>query len=100
MNQNSSRSIRAGLGVAAGAAALLVALAPTASASPLFCGAGRSLTADGAVNAALDDAQTSAQSMGFYGACTIVGEPQIFETFNDPNYGHIFRAQVNATCEE
>ena len=38
--------------------------------------------------------------MGFYGACTIVGEPQVFETFNDPNFGHVFRAQVQATCEQ
>ena len=38
--------------------------------------------------------------MGFYGACTIVGEPQVFEVFNDPNHGHTFRAQVQATCEQ
>jgi hypothetical protein len=73
--------------------------ATPATASPLFCGAGRGLTAENAVQGALDDARNSAQSEGFYGACTLSGEPQIFETFNDPNFGHIFRAQVTVTCE-
>jgi hypothetical protein len=74
-------------------------VASPAAASPLFCGAGRGLTAENAVQGAFDDAQNSAQSEGFYGACTSSGEPQIFETFDDPNFGHIFHAQVNVTCE-
>jgi len=100
MKLSRNRCAATGLGVAAGTLALVVGVVPTAAASPLFCGAGRGPTAEVAIQSALGDAQTSAQSMGFYGDCTIVGEPQIFEAFNDPNYGHIFRAQVNATCEQ
>lgn len=95
-----SWSTRTGLGIAAGAASLVVLVAPTAAASPIVDGGGRGPTAQVAIQSALDDAQVTAQSMGFYGACTIVGEPQVFETFNDPNFGHVFRAQVQATCEE
>src|SRR5688572_7316125 len=92
---------RGGLGLAmtAGATAMMMVFATPALASPLFCGAGRGPTAAVAIDAALDDARTSAQSEGFYGDCTIVGEPEVFETFNDPNYGHVFRAQLNASCE-
>jgi hypothetical protein len=65
----------------------------------LFCGAGRGLTAQNAVQGAFDDARNSAQSEGYFGACTLSGEPQIFEVFADPTFGHIFRAQVNVSCE-
>ena len=90
---------RARLVAAAGATALVMLVASPATASPLFCGAGRGLTAQNAVQGAFEDAQTSAQSEGFYGACTLAGEPQIFEVFNDPYFGHIFRAQVTVSCE-
>jgi hypothetical protein len=73
--------------------------ASPAAASPVFDGAGRGPTAEYAVLSALGDAQITAQSVGFYGDCTIVGEPQIIETFNDPHRGHIFRAQVRAVCQ-
>jgi hypothetical protein len=99
MNRRWGRRAGAGLTVAAGATALMMLAASPATASPLFCGAGRGLTAQNAIQGAIDDAQTSAQSVGFYGACTLSGEPQVFETFNDPNFGHIFRAQVNVTCQ-
>ena len=59
----------------------------------------RGLTAEVAVDGAFDDARNSAQSEGFYGACSLVGEPQIFEVFDDPYFGHIFRAQVTVSCE-
>ena len=88
----------AGLTVAAGALALVALAASPASASQLFCGAGRGLTAQTAIQGAFEDAQNSAQSMGFYGRCALVGEPQVFETFNDPHFGHVFRAQVNVSC--
>ena len=97
----SLRSIRrAGVGFAlsAGATAALMLIASPAMASPVFCGAARGLTAQTAIQGALDDAQVSAQSEGFYGACVLVGQPQIFETFNDPRFGHLFRASVNVTC--
>jgi len=93
-----SAGARAGVGAAAGVMALVVSAAPTAAASPIFDGGGRGTTAQIAIQSAFEDAQVTAQSVGFYGACTIVGEPQIFETFNDPNFGHVFRAQVQATC--
>jgi hypothetical protein len=99
MNLRWSRHTGAGIATAAGAAALVMLVASPATASPLFCGAGRGLTAEVAVQGAFDDAQNSAQSEGFYGACTLSGEPQIFEVFNDPTFGHIFRAQVTVTCE-
>jgi hypothetical protein len=99
MNQRWGRRTGAGAVVAAGATALVMMVASPAMASPLFCGAGRGLTAENAVQGAFDDARNSAQSEGFYGACTLSGEPQIFETFDDPNFGHIFRAQVNVSCE-
>jgi hypothetical protein len=77
----------------------LVALAGSpAAASPVFDGASRSLTIDGAIQGAFGDAEITAQSVGFYGPCTIVGEPAIFESFNDPYFGHVFRAHVRITC--
>ena len=66
-----------GLTVAAGGVALAVLAASPAAAGPLFCGAGRGLTAEVAIQGAFWDAQGSAQSEGYYGACTIVGEPQM-----------------------
>lgn len=89
----------AGLGVAAGSMALVLQAAPPAAATPLFDGGGRGTTAQLAIGSAFDDAQNTAQSVGFYGACTMVGEPQVFESFNDPNFGHVFRAQVQVSCE-
>ena len=83
----------------AGSVALVGLIASPALASPLFDGGGRGLTAHVAIQSALEDAQVTAQSVGFFGSCTIVGEPQVFETVNDPNFGHVFRAQVTASCE-
>ena len=99
MNLRWGRHAGAGLAAAAGATALVMLVASPATASPLFCGAGRGLTAQTAVMGAFDDAQNSAQSSGFYGACTVSGEPQILEVFDDPYFGHIFRAQVLVSCE-
>jgi hypothetical protein len=81
---------------AAAATALMLA-ASTANASDLWCGGGRGLTADAAINRAIEDAKVSASSVGQFN-CELVGEPQVFETFNDPNFGHIFRAQVTLSC--
>ena len=83
----------------AGSLALVVVLASVAVASPLFDGGGRGPTDEVAIQSAFDDARITAQSVGFYGECTIAGEPQVFETFNDPNFGHVFRAQVSISCE-
>jgi len=94
-----SRRAGAGLAAAAGATALVMLVASPATASPLFCGAGRGLTAQNAIQGAFDDAQNTAQSEGFNGACTVSGEPQIFETFNDPHFGHLFHAQVTVSCQ-
>jgi hypothetical protein len=99
MNLHWSTRAGAPLAAAAGAAALILLVASPATAGSLFTGAGRGLTAQSAVQGAFDDAQNSAQSEGFYGACTMSGEPQIFETFDDPNFGHLFRAQVTVSCE-
>ncbi|HEY7271793.1 MAG TPA: hypothetical protein VH502_03590 [Actinoplanes sp.] len=99
MNLRPGRRAGAGLVLAAGALTVVMLLGTPAMASPLFCGAGRGLTAQNAIQGALDDAQASAQAEGFYGACSTVGEPQIFETFDDPYFGHLFRAQVTVSCE-
>ncbi|MFI5893742.1 hypothetical protein ACIA5D_26925 [Actinoplanes sp. NPDC051513] len=99
MNPRWSRRAGAGLAAAGGATALVMLVASPATASPLFCGAGRGLTAQVAVQGAVDDAQSSAQSEGFYGPCALSGEPQIFEVFDDPYFGHLFRAQVTVTCQ-
>jgi hypothetical protein len=89
----------AALAVTAGVMAIGALTASPAAASPVFDGGGLGPTAQNAVLSAFWDAQTTAQSVGFYGACTMVGEPQIFETFNDPHRGHVFRAQVRAVCQ-
>jgi hypothetical protein len=99
MRVNWSRRTGAGLGVAAGALALVALAGSPAVASPLFCGAGRGPTAQVAIQSAFWDAQITAQSVGFYGDCTIVGEPAIFETTNDPNFGHTFRASLTVSCQ-
>jgi hypothetical protein len=93
-----SRRVGAGLAVAAGTVAMVALSASPAVASPLFSGASRGPTANIAIGGAFDDARNSAQSEGFYGACTIVGEPAVFETTNDPYFGHVFRAQVTVSC--
>lgn len=96
-----TRRGRAGalLTVAAGAMAVVALVASPAAASPYFCGAGRGLTADVAIQGAFWDAQSSAQSEGFYGACAIIGEPLV-GTFPDPYFGTIVRASLNLTCEQ
>jgi hypothetical protein len=93
-----ARRLGAPFAVGLGAAALAVLVATPAVASPIFCGGGAALTADLAVRSAFEDAQISAQSEGFYGPCRLVGEPETFEVFNDPYFGHRFFAQVNVVC--
>jgi hypothetical protein len=89
---------RIGIPLTVGAAATALALmASAASASGLWCGGGRGPTAEIAIQSAIDDARNSAAGEGLFD-CTLVGEPQVFETLNDPNFGHVFRAQVNMAC--
>jgi hypothetical protein len=90
---------RIGMPLTVGAASLaaLALMASTANASGLWCGGGRGPTAEVAIQSAIDDARNSASSEGLFD-CTLVGEPQVFETLNDPNFGHVFRAQVNMAC--
>ncbi|MEU6003936.1 hypothetical protein [Streptomyces sp. NPDC047197] len=90
---------RGGLLVAGTAAALLAVATPaTAGSAALYCGAGRGLTAEAAVQGAIDDAEVSASADGRF-HCELDGEPQLFEVFDDPNFGHIFRASVTMSCE-
>ncbi|MEU7579891.1 hypothetical protein AB0B50_20075 [Streptomyces sp. NPDC041068] len=90
---------RGGLLAAGTAAALLaVAVPATASTAALYCGAGRGLTAESAIQGAVDDARNSASGDGRF-QCELVGAPQIFEVFDDPYFGHVFRASVNMSCE-
>jgi hypothetical protein len=99
-NRRAHAGLRVAGGSVAGALTLVGLLASVAVASPLFDGGGRGPTADVAIQRAFEDAHVTAQSEGFYGACTIVGQPQVFESFNDPNFGHVFRAQVQISCEQ
>lgn len=95
-----SRGVGCSLALASGAmVCALLAASPAAAASPVFCGAGRGPTAEVAIWSALDDAQGSAQSMGFYGGCTLTAPPFIGEVKNDPLRGTFFRASVTVTCE-
>jgi hypothetical protein len=75
-----------------------IASAATASSSgTIFTGGGRGPTAEVAIQGAIDDATNSANSVGLF-TCTPVGEPQVFESLNDPNFGHTFRAQADVSC--
>jgi ribosomal protein S12 methylthiotransferase accessory factor YcaO len=71
--------------------------APADSNGMLFTGAGRGPSAEVAIRSAIDDAATSAGAYQLY-TCTPVGEPQVFESTNDPNFGHVFRAQATVSC--
>jgi hypothetical protein len=92
-----SRRIGFPLITGAAAATALFLAASTANASDLWCGGGRGLTAEMAIQRAIDDAEVSASAVGQFN-CQLVGEPQVFESFDDPNFGHIFRAQVTMSC--
>jgi hypothetical protein len=83
-----------------GALVASLGAAPSAPANPngmLFDGGGRGPTAAVAISSAIDDAATSASAEGLYN-CTPVGEPRVFESTNDPNFGHVFRAQATVSC--
>ncbi len=91
------RRIGTPLTVATASAAALMLFASSASAAGFYCGGGRGPTANVAIQRAIDDARTSASGDGLF-SCELIGEPQVFESFNDPYFGHIFRAQVNMDC--
>jgi hypothetical protein len=61
-----------------------------------FDGGGYGPTADVAVRAAIEDAQTSASAYGLLD-CELAGEPQVFE--NPPGSLRAFNAQVRMRCE-
>jgi hypothetical protein len=92
-----ARRIAFPLSTMAASAAVLALTMSSATASGLWCGAGRGPTAEVAIQSAIGDAESSAAGEGLF-SCELVGEPQVFETFNDPNFGHVFRAQVNMAC--
>jgi hypothetical protein len=92
------RPFRCGACRGSGAMTLVTLAASPAVASPLFCGSGHASTVNRAIYKALQDAEYSAQSEGFYGVCTIVGEPLIEVLSNSPTGSQTFRASVNATC--
>jgi ribosomal protein S12 methylthiotransferase accessory factor YcaO len=71
--------------------------APASSSGMLFDGGGRGPTAEVAIRRAIEDATTSASAYQLY-TCTQVGQPQVFESTNDPNFGHVFRAQATVFC--
>jgi hypothetical protein len=86
---------------ATGALAALLALASPAaladSSGMLFTGGGRGPSAEVAIHRAIEDATVSASASQLY-TCTQVGEPQVFESTDDPNFGHVFRAEATVSC--
>jgi hypothetical protein len=83
-----------------GALVASLGAAPSAPANPngmLFDGGGRGPTAEVAIRSAIDDAANSASAYQLF-TCSLVGTPQVFESTNDPNFGHVFRAQATVFC--
>jgi hypothetical protein len=76
---------------------VVVPQAYAATGGTVFTGAARALTADVAVQGAIDDALVSANGEGFLN-CAPVGSPRIFETFTDPFFGHVFFAEADVSC--
>jgi hypothetical protein len=93
------RRIGATLAVTGVAVSLLGAASPASadSSGMFFDGGGRGPTAEVAIRRAIDDAATSASAYQLF-TCTPVGQPQVFESTNDPNFGHVFRAQATVFC--
>jgi hypothetical protein len=75
----------------------LASSAPADSSGTLFTGGGRGLTAEVAIRGAIDDATVSAGAYQLY-TCTPVGQPQVFERFDDRYFGHVFFAQADVFC--
>jgi hypothetical protein len=86
---------------ATGAVASLLALGSPAaladSSGMLFTGGGRGPTAEVAIRRAIEDATVSASAYQLY-TCTLVGQPQVFERTDDPNFGHVFRSEATVSC--
>jgi hypothetical protein len=80
-----------------GAAMSLPGVSSADSSGMFFDGAGRGPTAEVAIRSAIGDAATSASAYQLF-TCVPVGEPQVFERFDDPNFGHVFRAQARVFC--
>jgi hypothetical protein len=80
-----------------GVVASLAGVASADSDGKLFQGGGRGPTAEVAIQSAIDDAANSASAEQLY-TCTQVGEPEVFESTNDPNFGHVFRAMATVSC--
>jgi hypothetical protein len=97
--RNVGRRAGAPLAVTAVVVSLLGAASSATAASDgmLFTGGGRGLSADMAIRRAIADAAASAGAYQLY-TCTLVGEPQVLESTNDPNFGHVFRAQATVSC--
>jgi len=60
-----------------------------------FDGGGSGSTAEGAINAAIDDASSTASGFGLY-SCVMVGQPQVF--FSPTRKVRPFSAQVQLRC--
>jgi hypothetical protein len=90
-------------GAALAATAVVVSLLAAASSARaasdgmLFTGGGRGPSADVAIRRAIYDATISASAYQLY-TCTLVGQPQVYESTNDPNFGHVFRAEATVSC--
>ncbi|MFD9880860.1 hypothetical protein ACFWZT_05305 [Streptomyces alboflavus] len=74
-----------------------LAVADAGAQAKLFTGGGRGPTAAVAIQSAIGDAEASAGAEQLY-TCALVGEPLVFESFNDPNFGHVFRAEATVSC--
>lgn len=90
-------STLAAAGVAVSVLAVGAPPATADSSAKLFLGAGRGLTADVAIQGAIWDAEASAGAEQLF-TCALVGEPTVFESTDDPTFGHVFRAMVELSC--
>lgn len=90
--QPSIRTFGLALAIAGG-----LMITPAYAATALFEGGGFGATPEGAIQAAIWDAEASASAEGFF-ECDIVGQPTVFP--QPPNSRRAFTAQVTLLCEQ
>jgi hypothetical protein len=92
------RSAVRNIGLAIALAGALSATHLSANVTEFFDGGGYGPTADYAVQAAMWDAEASANSWGYY-KCQLIDDPTVFSQPTTLNLRRAFRAQVRLFCE-
>lgn len=91
------RKSRAALAVACTGLFLAAASVSAGGAAKLFTGGGYATTPEGAIQAAIGDAENSASAEQLY-TCVLVGEPQTFGPRPGPKGGLRFTAEATVSC--